>query len=300
MEKKAHTEKMARMGCSGSYYYNPHTDRLLLTLEGQEDEFTRWFNGEITEEELPDTYNGYDRMVRADIRGMLGPDAFRMVSGDGSLLRGEHGGYFKVTVLAAAPERMEYLLGDDWRTEVIRGISYSQEQKSAMNRGPFKQKQHRDYDPEQNCLTLAAGDQFALGGGIRMVVREDDVEWVGDCAGGESEMPGLMAEGLKSLIYFADQRGCAGSIPSACYPRMIELLTRCGVDTSKEFGLNETRCHIVGGKIREVGNVDGMPLSIYHKTRQQNHIRLEEPLCRRQTLSAEAAACHTKLCRSGA
>ena len=64
--------KKVRMGCNDSYFYNPYIDKLLLTPEGQEDDFTRWFNGEITEGELPSSYNGYDRMVRADIRGMQG------------------------------------------------------------------------------------------------------------------------------------------------------------------------------------------------------------------------------------
>lgn len=114
-----------------------------------------------------------------------------------------------------------------------------------------------------------------------MVVGDDHVRWTGSSRGsGESETLDCMAAGLESLIYFADQRGCAGSIPSVCYPGMIEFLTDSGVDTTKEFTLNETRCHIEDGRIREVGNVDGMPLSMYRLTRQQNHIRLEKPLRR--------------------
>ena len=111
------------MGCNDSYYYNPGLDKLLLTLEGQEDDFTRWFNGEISEGELPSSYNGYDRMVRADIRGILGPDAFWMAACDTQVPgEGEREGFFKITVLGAAPEKMEYLLGDGQRTEVIRGV----------------------------------------------------------------------------------------------------------------------------------------------------------------------------------
>ncbi len=268
------------MGCNDSYYYNPGLDKLLLTLEGQEDDFTRWFNGEISEGELPSSYNGYDRMVRADIRGILGPDAFWMAACDTQVPgEGEREGFFKITVLGAAPEKMEYLLGDGQRTEVIRGISYSKEQRDALNRGPFKQKTHRDYDPDQNCLTLAAGDRFPFGNGICLIVGVDSVRWTGSCQKqAETESLDCMADGLKSLIYFADQRGCAGSIPSACYPGMLRFLTGSGVDTSREFVLNETRCHIVDGRIREVGNVDGMPLTMYRRTRRENHIRLEEPL----------------------
>lgn len=274
--------KKVRMGCNDSYFYNPYIDKLLLTPEGQEDDFTRWFNGEITEGELPSSYNGYDRMVRADIRGILGPDAFWMVSCIGETDdAGEKDGFFKITVVGAAPEKMEYLLGDHKKTEVIRGISYSKEQRSSMNQGPFKQRRHRDYDPDQNWLTLAAGDCFRYSSRIIMVVGDDHVRWTGSSRGsGESETLDCMAAGLESLIYFADQRGCAGSIPSVCYPGMIEFLTDSGVDTTKEFTLNETRCHIEDGRIREVGNVDGMPLSMYRLTRQQNHIRLEKPISR--------------------
>ena len=118
----------------------------------------------------------------------------------------------------------------------------------------------------------------------------DSVRWTGSCQKqAETESLDCMADGLKSLIYFADQRGCAGSIPSACYPGMLRFLTGSGVDTSREFVLNETRCHIVDGRIREVGNVDGMPLTMYRRTRRENHIRLEEPDAGREETLTRAA-----------
>ena len=40
--------KKVRMGCNDSYFYNPYIDKLLLTPEGQEDDFTRWFNGAVS------------------------------------------------------------------------------------------------------------------------------------------------------------------------------------------------------------------------------------------------------------
>lgn len=59
------------VGSVSSYYYNVETNKL-VSKSGEDDAFVKWYNGEITEEELPDEFNGFDLCKKHDIESVLG------------------------------------------------------------------------------------------------------------------------------------------------------------------------------------------------------------------------------------
>lgn len=58
------------VGSISSYYYNVETNKL-VSKSGEDDAFVKWYNGEITEEELPDEFNGYDQCKKCDLEAMM-------------------------------------------------------------------------------------------------------------------------------------------------------------------------------------------------------------------------------------
>ncbi|MDE7131388.1 MAG: hypothetical protein K2O65_06275 [Lachnospiraceae bacterium] len=59
------------VGSISSYYYNVETNKL-VSKSSEDDAFVKWYNGEITEEELPDEFNGFDMCKKQDIAAALG------------------------------------------------------------------------------------------------------------------------------------------------------------------------------------------------------------------------------------
>ncbi len=71
--------------------------------------------------------------------------------------------------------------------------------------------------------------------------------------------------GLNALIHFADQQWFSSMIDKESTPMLLELLNELGVDTNKEFIINETKCEVVNGRIKEAGNNSVVPSSLYHE-----------------------------------
>lgn len=65
-------------------------------------------------------------------------------------------------------------------------------------------------------------------------------------------------------MHFADQQWPSSWMDKESTPMMIEFLNQLGVDTTKEFTINETRCEIRNGRIMEVGNNNVVPSSIHN------------------------------------
>lgn len=55
-----------------------------------------------------------------------------------------------------------------------------------------------------------------------------------------------------------------------------------GVDTGREFTINETKCEVVNGRIREVGNTHVVPSSIYNNALKRYEEMLYIPLSQRK------------------
>ena len=270
--------EISGMGCKSTYYYNINTQKL-QSAEGQSDDFVKWYNGEITQEELPDSYNGYDANVKRDI-GFI----FDSSLGEFEKRFGEtENGLYKVSILGVAADEIEYQVADKKKCTVTTGMAYSGEQENSLYTGSFKERVHEGYNAEDNRLVLAVGDKFSMGDGKQLIVGNDYVTALGKCrTEAETVKMNYMMTGMTRLIRFADQQGTADAIPEECYPDIIELLEKQGVNTSKEFILNETRCHIVNGRIKEVGNDYGVPSSMYCAALREYELLLAEPLNQRK------------------
>lgn len=82
----------------------------------------------------------------------------------------------------------------------------------------------------------------------------------------DDEKAALAARGLGALIAFSDGLTFSAWIPKESTPMLLDLLRKLGVDTDKEFMINQTRCEVRDGCIREVnGNRSGASNASYEK-----------------------------------
>lgn len=88
--------------------------------------------------------------------------------------------------------------------------------------------------------------------------------------------------GLNALIRFADQQWFSSLIDKESTPMLLELLRELGVDTSKEFTINETKCEVVNGRINEAGNHFVVPNSIFNKAAKRYEELMYQPLSNRK------------------
>lgn len=59
------------------------------------------------------------------------------------------------------------------------------------------------------------------------------------------------------------------------------IVTHRKKDTDREFTINKTKCHVVDGRIQEVGNISGVPDSIYQKAVKRYEEWAYKPLAER-------------------
>lgn len=85
---------------------------------------------------------------------------------------------------------------------------------------------------------------------------------------------------LDSLIHFGDQQYFGSMIDKDLTGQILKFLQGLGVDTSREFIVNETRCEVRDGRIHEVGNKTGVPNSVYDKALARYEEALEMPLAK--------------------
>ena len=71
---------------------------------------------------------------------------------------------------------------------------------------------------------------------------------------------------ISRFMTFAEGSAASDTIMEEDTPLVLSFLRSQGVDTSKEFIVNNTKCHVVDGKILEVGNpYGGNPLYIKNR-----------------------------------
>lgn len=63
---------------------------------------------------------------------------------------------------------------------------------------------------------------------------------------------------------------------------LLSLLKELGIDTSREFTLNETKCVVNDGKIEEAGNKWFMPSSVHERLLKRDEELLSRPLSSRK------------------
>ena len=271
------------IGSVQTYIYNSKTGKL-STKDGTADEFVNYFNGNLSEEASKEL-NGYDVKKKNNIEQLMQmayqTGSFKGLKWDIDPNMEE----YEITCEQVSGEESRYTVnGDKVLTQYIPVYLSYEEMAGWGKNTPFKTLQSKDYDPETNSMNLAVGDVFDLENGYRLRVTEDCVEVMGYGRGSadtEQRVESL-ANGLNALIHFADQQWPSIYIWPQQTPMLLSLLGELGVDTSKEFTLNGTKCVVEGGQIREAGNKWVIPSSAHDKALKEYEEWLSQPLHARE------------------
>lgn len=252
------------IGSRNVYYYNVETKRLQSSETGEENEFCKWFNGDLQKEQLSNSINGYDANIKDGLENMF--DMYNNELKANVFQPSKNGNLCEISVDVLDPESTNYSINGREIFHAMQVIGYENDELETMHSfGPFKTHFKKDYNKEDNSINIAIGNRYDVLNGYQLVVREDWIEAVGYSKGETAYNPELerLILGLHDLIRFADQQWTSGSIMEECTPALLDFLKQLGVDVSKEFIINGTKCEVKNGRITEVGNTYGAPSSIY-------------------------------------
>ena len=265
------TEKEAKMSISGigsvnSYIYNMKTGKL-SAKDGKEDEFVDYFNDELDGKDSA-ALNGFDQQRKGSVKqmlhlmeeGMFGKNVLEKLQGDEIEITSE---------TLDATTSVYYVNGEKVFT-ANAAVEYTQEEINIFGTitQPYKTTHPTGYDPLKNRLSIGVGDTFEFGNRYRFTVESDRVrvDSYGNGTAKDYENAGAFAFGLSALIHFGDQQAFSALHRAAISTSMmLEFLKDLGVDTDREFMINDTVCEVRNGRIGEVGNKVGVPSSIHQK-----------------------------------
>lgn len=229
------------VGSVNSYIYNRKTGRL-STKDGSRDEFVDYFNGDLEGKDSTGL-NGFDRQNKGNIKRMmeltqqmeLGKDVLEACSGD----------EIEITSEVEEANTCVYYINGKKIFTAIGAVEYTAEERKifASFRQPYKTTHPTGYDPLQNRLSIGVGDRFDFGNGYRFTVECDTVkvDSYGNGTAEDYKNADYFAVGLSALIHFGDQQAFASlHRASVSTPIMLEFLRELGVDTDRQFIINET------------------------------------------------------------
>lgn len=275
------------MGISGvgstfSYIYNSKTGKL-STKDGSTDEFVDYFNGDLSGKDSR-TLNGFDAANKGSLERMI--ELFEAGWIGKNILNGLEGDEYEISGKIVDAATSEYSVNGEKIFTAYDAVSYTLDEIKIFSTidQPFKTRQSKAYDPATNSLNIAVGDVFDLGNGYRLMVKDDYVQgqgWGRDES--KDKKMNILVGALGALIHFADQQWLSGMIDlqDGSTSMVLELLKGLGVDTSREFIINGTKCEVRHGKIHEVGNHTGIPNSIYEKALKRSEELAYVPLWQR-------------------
>ncbi len=270
------------VGSVNSYIYNMKTGKL-SAKDGLKDEFVDYFNGDLNGEDST-TLNGFDQQRKSGVKKMisligemgLGKKVLDTLQGDEIEIASE---------MVDATTCIYSINGEKVFT-VNAAVQYTPEEISIFGKmtQPYKTTHPTGYDPLKNRLSIGVGNVFEFGNGYRFTVESDTVkiDRYGNGTAEDYENAGSFAFGLSALIHFGDQQAFSALYRGAIStPMMLEFLEELGVDTDREFIINDTRCEVRNGRIEEVGNKVGVPSSIHQKAVDRYEKWMYLPLSRR-------------------
>lgn len=267
------------IGTERTYIYNSQTGKI-SSKDGSADEFVDYFNGKLSGEDST-TLNGYDRANRTGIKNVvewayaLGGCQGRKPWLSSDVTECE------ITCKIVSGEEFVYAVnGEHIMTCYAPSMPMPDEIASWGRDLPFKTRQSKAYDSATNSMNFAVGDVFDLGRGYRLRIGEDHVEaeGYGNGSAADDERLRHLEYGLNALVHFADQQRPASCIWSQHMPMLLSLLKELGIDTSREFTLNETKCVVNDGKIEEAGNKWCIPSSAHERLLKRDEELLSRPL----------------------
>lgn len=270
------------IGNVNSYIYNIKTGKL-SAKDGQKDEFVDYFNDELDGKDSA-ALNGFDQQRKGSVKkmislmemGMMGKNALETLQEDEIEITSE---------TIDATTSVYYINGEKVFT-VHAAVEYTPEEIKIFGTitQPYKTIHPTGYDPLKNRLSIGVGNTFEFGNGYRFTVENDRVriDSYGNGTAEDYRNAGAFAFGLSALIQFGDQQAFSALYRGAIStPMMLEFLKELGVDTDKEFIINDTVCEVRNGRIEEVGNEVGVPGSIHQKAMERYEEWMYLPLSKR-------------------
>lgn len=270
------------VGNTYSYIYNSQTGKL-STKDGSKDEFVDYFNGDLTAEEST-ALNGFDAQRKKEIERLLWFSKSGMTK---DIFDDSNGVEYEISGKIVDGATAEYSVNGQKVFTAYKAVQYTSDEITSMRMQwqlPYKTRQSKGYDPAANSINIAVGDVFDMENGYRFTVKDDYIYGEGFGSGSEEDdkKANQFIWALNNLIRFADQLGFAEGIDKESTPMILAFLRELGVDTGKEFTINGTKCEVVNGRIKEVGNRIGVPGSIYQKALARYEEWLYRPLSSRE------------------
>lgn len=163
------------VGSSFSYLYNTKTGKL-SSKDGKEDEFVKYFNGDLAAEES-ETLNGFDRGKKAQIENML--KFWQQGYFRGGLDADSDEQEISGKIIDAATE--EYYVNGQRALTCYSGVMYTPEEFPGLwKHQSYRTHDARGYDPSDNSIHLAVGDLYELWNGYRLKVEVQLVKLADD------------------------------------------------------------------------------------------------------------------------
>ena len=270
------------VGSVNSYIYNMKTG-ILSTKDGSRDEFVEYFNDNLNGEDS-DGLNGFDQQRKGCVKQMLWlMEEMGLGKNIVDTLQGDE---IEITSEIVDATTSTYCINGEKVFTVNAAVKYTPEEISVFGKitQPYKTTHPTGYDPLRNRLSIGVGNVFEFGNGYKFTVERDRVRInsYGKGTAEDYQNAGSFAFGLSALISFGDQQAFSALHRAAVStPMMLEFLKELGVDTSREFIINETRCEVRNGRIEEVGNKVGVPSSIHQKAVERYEKSMYIPLSKR-------------------
>lgn len=265
------------IGSNNAYIYNSQTGKL-SSKDGFKDAFVDFFNGDISGQE-DDSLNGFDAKRKRDIENMI---MFFNSEKGRNVFDGLNGNEYEISSEIVDAVTSVYSVNGEKVFTAYDAVSYTYDEVNIFNKimQPYKTHQSKGYDPTDNSINIAVGDIFNLGNGYKLTVKEDCIYGEGYGRGNaeDDKKMNQLVWGLNALIHFADQQWFSSMIDKESTPMLLQLLNELGVDTNKEFIINDTKCEVVNGRIKEVGNNSVVPSSIYNEAVKRYEELLYQPL----------------------
>lgn len=270
------------VGSVNSYLYNWETGKL-SAKDGHKDEFVDYFNGELDGKDSA-ALNGFDQQRKGSVKQMISLMETGMI-GKG-ILENLHEDEVEITSETVNATTSVYYVNGEKVFTVNAAVEYTQEEINIFGSitQPYKTTRPTGYDSLQNRLSIGVGNTFEFGNGYRFTVESDNVriDSYGKGTAEDYKNASSFAFGLSALILFGDQQAFSAlHRATLSTPVILEFLKELGVDTSREFIINDTVCEVRNGRIEEVGNEVGVPGSIHQKAVKRYEELLYLPLSMR-------------------
>lgn len=280
------------VGSYSEFTYNYETGKISTESQDEEDLlFVKYFNGEFDTDgdHLPEGLTGFDYRKRGEILSMAE-----------SLMRN---GYWKnhpeeydgdiVLGIRIEDAATWYITSPEISTLncLSGGIRYTKEE-MAYERGEvdFNTKLSLPYNAKNNSITIGIGASYELLDGYTFKIETNKVSFHRMPGKGDDltdQEAGMICQYLEAFLRFADQQWGSKSIYSMYngndYNRIIKkFLEKLGVDISKEFTVNETKCVFQDNQFvdAEYDNENGMvgARGVYQQALNRYEQQLYAPL----------------------